>query len=239
LTNVSDKLEFQRCKARDVAGKARQAPPVVTDKSVTIDKVVDIMVKTKAHHVLALNEQGDLINVITQTRIIECVNMLFGVDPQLTELGTKTVVQLGLGLRNVISIHESAKTVDAFRALAENNVSGVPIVNNDGIAVGNISVRDLRAIKHNASFLQLLHLPLSEYLEASRKQFAVPQSLVKCYLEDSFRSVMERIVENKVHRCYVVDKNNKLLGVVTMWDLLNTMQHYYSPPPVKVHLPMV
>jgi len=235
LTNFCDKIEFRRHKAKDIAERSKKSPPVV-GKNVSIDQVVDIMVKTKAHHVLVRNENGTLINVITQTRIIESVGMLFEVDPQLTELGVQTVQKLGLGLRDVISVSENTKTSTAFRTIAENGVSGIAVVDKNDVLIGNISTRDLRAIKHDALFIKLLHLPVLEYLEASHKEYGVPKLLVKSTLEDTYRTVMERIVENKVHRCYIVDKADKLLGVITLWDLLDTLQRFSKP---NVHAPMV
>jgi len=235
MTNFCDKIEFRRHKAKDIAEKSKKPPPVV-GKEVSIEQVVDIMVKTKAHHVLVRNESGALINVITQTRIIESVSMLFGVDPQLTELGVQTVGKLGLGLRDVISVQETTKTADAFRKIAENNVSGIAVVDKNDELIGNISTRDLRAIKHNALFINLLHLPVRQYQEACQKEYGVPNLLVKCTKEDTYRTVMERIVENKVHRCYIVDKDDKLLGVIALWDLLDTLQKFSRP---NVHGPMV
>jgi len=220
-----EKEHFRCYKARDIAGKSSQAPPpVITNPNVTVDQVVEIMVKTKAHHILALNgEKGKLCNVITQSRIVECISKLFSVDPGLTALGKKTVRELGLGLQDVKSISESAKAADAFRLLADKKVSGIAVLNNSGVLVDNISVRDLRAIKCNAAFLKLLSHTVAEYLQAAHTEFGIPKSVVKCTEHDTYRDVMERLVENKVHRCYVVGGADKLIGVVSMWDLLSEL----------------
>lgn len=152
-------------------GKARQVP-VTIDTNATADRVVELMVNTKAHHVLGLDTTGELKNVVTQSRIVECISTLFGVDPRLTALGDKTVQELGIGLREVLCINESAGAADAFRKLANNNVSGLAVVKDGSkTLVGNISVRDLRLIGSNASFLKLLSLPVSEYLEIGRSKF--------------------------------------------------------------------
>jgi len=225
LSILSEKEHFRAYKAKDIAGKSQEPIPVISDPQVTIDRVLDIMVKTKAHHVLAVRGK-ELCNVITQSRIVECLSMLFGVDPTFTALGGKTVQELSLGLRNVVSIHDNIRTVDAFRVLAENHITGMAVLNNSGALVGNISVRDLRAIKSNAAFLKLLLLPLSEYLEIAHTEFGVNNVAVKCGVNDTYKTVMERIVENKVHRCYVVSDSCELVGVVTMWDLLNQLVNF-------------
>jgi len=230
FTGLVEKEEFRRHKAVDVAGKAKRPPPVISNMNVTIDQVVDIMVKTKAHQILALDEKGNLRNIFTQTRVVECTSLLFGVEPHLTALAVKTVGELGLGIRDVLCVNEHSKAADAFRMIADYNASGIAVVNNHGTLVGNISVRDLSAIKSDASFFRLLFLPVCEYLEANRKEYGRNKLVVKCGLESTYRSVVESIVENKVHRCYVVDENNKLIGVVSLWDLLCKLVEFFPGP---------
>jgi len=225
LSILSEKERFRAYKAKDIAGKSNEPIPVISDPQVTIDRAVDLMVKTKAHHVLVV-KGAELCNVITQSRIVECLSMLFGVDPTFTALGSKTVQELNLGLRNVVSMQENAKAVDAFRVLAEKHITGMAVLNSSGSLIGNISVRDLRAIRSNAAFLKLLLLPLSEYLEVAHSEFGVSNAVVKCGMRDTYKTVMERIVENKVHRCYVVSDSGELVGVVTMWDLLNQLVNF-------------
>jgi len=229
INTLTDKEHFRHFKAKDVAGKAKQTPPIVTNSNGTIDEVVELMVRTKAHHVLGLNDKGDLTNIITQSRIVECISMLFGVDPGLTALGEKTVQELNMGIREVLHIKESAKASDAFRLIAKNHVSGIAVVKDDSATlIGNISVRDLRVIKGNGSFLKLLSLSISEYLEAVHSASAGPKNVVSCRVSDTYRTVMEMIVNNKVHRCYIVDDNNKLLGVISLWDLLDNLLSFSS-----------
>lgn len=222
VSTLNEKEHFRNYKVKDVAGKARLNIPTV-DSSSTVDVVAKSMVETKAHHVLGLNSDGELVNVISQSRIVECISSLFGVDPVLTKLGVKTVKELDMGLRDVISIQESDKAANAFRLLAEKNVSGIAVVNSSKQLVGNISVRDLRVIKSNASFLKLLSLPITAYAEAVVTESGVPKSVITCNPQDTYRTVLERVVSNKVHRCYVVNENNELIGVVSLWDLLNQL----------------
>lgn len=47
--------------------------------------------------------------------------------------------------QDVISIHEEATVEDAARLLARNRISGLPVVNTEGLLVGLISEHDLIA----------------------------------------------------------------------------------------------
>ena len=95
----------------------------------------------------------------------------------------------------------------------------------DGTLVGNISERDLQSIQSNAQYLKMLYQPIPEYLafmhEHQRHQPSASASgtprrplIVQCQPTDSFQAVVERVVEHKVHRCYVVDSAGKLVSRV-------------------------
>jgi hypothetical protein len=93
--------------------------------------------------------------------------------------------------------------------------------------VGNISESDLQAIQSNAQYLKMLNLPVTEYLEMMRKhQQSEPRAhklrpLVKCEAIDTYRTVVERIAEARVHRCYVVDHSQKLVCKQTFLTIIN------------------
>lgn len=76
----------------------------------------------------------------------------------------------------------------------------------------------MRAIQSNAQYLKLLYLPVSEYLDMMKKYRATeprapkPRPLVKCDKIDTYRTVVERVAESKVHRCFVVDDADKLVS---------------------------
>jgi 5'-AMP-activated protein kinase regulatory gamma subunit len=46
------------------------------------------------------------------------------------------------------------------------------------------------------------------------------EGVQKCHLDDSLFSVMERIVRAEVHRLVVVDENEKVIGIISLSDIL-------------------
>jgi len=205
---------------------------------VSVDKVVELMVNNNAHRVISLNPDRSLNNIITQSRVVECLVQLFGVSPSLSSLGKQSVQDLKLAKMNsIISVDENDMAVNAFRLMCSNNISGLPVVNKEGVLIGNISESDLSAIQSNAQYLKMLYLPVHEYLDLMKKHRATaPRAtqdvqLVKCESIDSYRSVVERVAESKVHRCFLVDSDNKLLGVITLHDLLSALVKFSSAAP--------
>lgn len=49
-------------------------------------------------------------------------------------------------LKKVITVNENIPTIQSFRTIAENNVTAVAVVNNEGTLVGNLSASDLKVI---------------------------------------------------------------------------------------------
>lgn len=49
-------------------------------------------------------------------------------------------------LKKVITVNENIPTIQSFRTIAENNVTAVAVVNNEGKLVGNLSASDLKVI---------------------------------------------------------------------------------------------
>jgi len=236
ITFITEKDHFRNYKVQDIVGQQDKLLEIGTD--VSVDKVVELMVKNNVHRVISLNSDHSLNNIITQSRVVECLVQLFGVSPSLSALGRLTVQDIKLAkMGEMISVREDEKAVEAFRLMSKHNISGLPVVNADGKLVANISESDLRAIQSNAQFLKLLYLPVSEYLDMMRKHRASEpkapkvRPLVKCELIDSYRSVIDKVAESKVHRCFVVDDNDKLLGVITLHEMLSALVKFSPPAP--------
>lgn len=236
ITFLTEKDHFRNYKVQDIVG--RKEPLVEVGTDVTVDKVVEFMVNANAHRVVSLNPDGSLNNIITQSRVTECLVQLFDVSPSLGALGKQTVQDLKLAKTGaIVSIRESDKAIKAFKLMCENNVSGLPVLSSNNTLVGNISEGDLRAIQNNAQYLKLLYLPVSEYLEAMRKDARTQygpgkgRSQVTCEPTDTFRTVVERVVESRVHRCYVVDGSGAMVGIISLHNILAALVKFSQAAP--------
>jgi len=235
ITFLTEKDHFRNYKVQDVI--SRKEKLVETGTDITVDKVVELMVRTGAHRVVSLNPNGSLNNIITQFRVVECLVQLFTVSPSLGKLGKQTIQDLAIAQKDsLITVSEGEKAMQAFKTMCEHNLSGLPVIGNDGTLVGNISESDLRVIQSNAQYLKMLYLPTSEYLEIMKKHMSsgpkgTVKPLVKCELIDTYRTVVERIVESQVHRCYVVDHENKLVGVLSLHDILAALVKFSASAP--------
>jgi CBS domain-containing protein len=117
-----------------------------------------------------------------------------------------------------IVIDEAASLDDAVRLLEENEISGLPVVDHDGVLVGVISQTDIvraRAVAHlwhRWPGLRVRHLMHAPALTADRAM----------NMEEAAR-LMEHA---HVHRLVVVDDDQLTpIGIVSTTDLVRSLAH--------------
>jgi predicted transcriptional regulator len=117
-----------------------------------------------------------------------------------------------------IVIDESAALDDAVRLLEENEISGLPVVDRDGVLVGVISQTDIvraRAVAHlwhRWPGLRVRHLMHAPALTADRSM----------NMEEAAQ-IMERA---HVHRLVVVDEDQLTpIGIISTTDLVRALAH--------------
>lgn len=134
--------------------------------------------------------------------------------PETEVAGIATVAELMTP--DPIVIDESATVDEAVRLLEENEISGLPVVDRDGILVGVISQTDIvraRAVGHlwhRWPGLRVRHLMHSPALTADREMT----------MEEAAQ-LMERA---HVHRLVVVDDEQLTpVGVISTTDLVRAL----------------
>jgi len=101
------------------------------------------------------------------------------------------------------------ETIDtARRLMAENHISGVPIVEQDRKVVGILTIRDLR-----------FHKQMDE-----RIKNVMTRRLVTAPAATSLDEAKEILQQNKVEKLLLVDENMALKGLITIKDINKTLQ---------------
>ncbi len=113
-------------------------------------------------------------------------------------------------IRNPATVHPDVIAEKARTIMEQQNVSGVPIVDNDNKLVGIITKRDLR-------FLENWDLPVKEVMTS--KDLVTSVGLVT--LEQAEKILMKK----KVEKLLLVDDNNRLMGLITIKDI-DMMRRY-------------
>jgi len=104
--------------------------------------------------------------------------------------------------------------------LAPRQVHALAIVDENGVIVGTLSSADLRGFTHEK--LGNILLPVLEFLKAQ----GTHRAPVVCEPSISIKEVVALMINEKVHRVWLVDDDNKPVGVVSMTDII--LYFYYA-----------
>jgi IMP dehydrogenase len=103
-----------------------------------------------------------------------------------------------------VTINESGLVGDALDLMKEHNIGGIPVTNADNVLVGIVTNRDLR-------FERDLMRPVTEVMT---------RNVITTTEFTDFAKAEEILQKFKIEKLPVVDKNNKLVGLITYKDII-------------------
>jgi IMP dehydrogenase len=104
-----------------------------------------------------------------------------------------------------ITLPETAKVIDAMALMKENKIGGIPVVDEHRKLKGIVTNRDLRFEKNTKR-------PIAEVM--SYKNLVVAKEGITLVKAE------EILQHNKIEKLPVIDKNNKLVGLITYRDII-------------------
>ena len=108
-----------------------------------------------------------------------------------------------------ITLPITAKVLDAKNNMREHRIGGIPVVDDKGFLIGIVTNRDLRFEKNNER-------PISEVMTS--------ENLVTAAEGTSLEQAEVILQENKIEKLPVVNKDNKLVGLITFRDITKVTQ---------------
>lgn len=138
----------------------------------------------------------------------------------------------------VVTIPVSASVEEAVQRLVDHDVSGAPVVDEDGRLVGLLDDSDLllsQARVHAPSAVEILggYIPLPSSLERFERELrhALGQTVTDLMHDDPptllpndpAEDAATLMVEREVSRVPVVDEDRKVVGIVSRHDVVAAM----------------
>jgi IMP dehydrogenase len=109
-----------------------------------------------------------------------------------------------------ITLDENALVEDALILMSENSIGGIPIVDTDDNLVGIVTNRDLR-------FEKEVKRPIVEVMTSGEIITATEGTTLK--------DAEATLQKHRIEKLPVVDKNNKLVGLITFRDIIKVKEH--------------
>lgn len=114
---------------------------------------------------------------------------------------------------NLLLLPEQCTAMIAIEALHERDISGAPVVDGQGRAIGMFTVTGL-----NTRVLQQSRTVLSRPISEIMTPF-----VFSLRSEDSLSEAMRILVETRIHRVLVRDEEERPLGILTTMDVLKAL----------------
>ncbi len=109
-----------------------------------------------------------------------------------------------------VTLKDNKTLGDAQRIMKEFNIGGIPVINDAGILVGILTNRDLRFQKQTSR-------PVDEIM--------TKVNLITAKEGISMEEAESILQEYKIEKLPIVDKNGKLIGLITYKDILKRKSH--------------
>eukprot|EP00164_Ancoracysta_twista_P011528 GFYU01017784.1.p1 GENE.GFYU01017784.1~~GFYU01017784.1.p1 ORF type:complete len:285 (-),score=59.93 GFYU01017784.1:46-900(-) len=190
----------------ELADLSGRNPPVPAPASTPLSQAL-LMLQTGIHRIPVTDEGGEqCIGVLSQTDVIK---YYAGNPGDLGGLVERTISSLGIG-SPCKGLDAGTALVDAFRILANEGLSGVPLMNGEAM-VANLSASDVKGLSPDN--WQLLLGPAMDYLpEHSRAPLCVAPSA-------TFGEILMLLTQVGIHRIYVTDGVTPS-HVITLTDII-------------------
>eukprot|EP01118_Nematostelium_gracile_P019596 TRINITY_DN913_c0_g1_i1.p1 TRINITY_DN913_c0_g1~~TRINITY_DN913_c0_g1_i1.p1 ORF type:complete len:345 (-),score=81.03 TRINITY_DN913_c0_g1_i1:82-1056(-) len=213
LMSGSEQLKKQNC--GQVADVSMRNPWYPVGSEASLGMALRLMVDHGVHRIPILSPDGLLASVVTQSQLVrELYNRL-----SLFDIGDKTIEQLQIGIKEVLTIHQDQKAIEAFDLIFKNKVTGVAVVDDAGRLIGNISATDMRNIGADINYVSRVFHPTIDYLKLGPNGAEIKKPYC-VQLSATLGETMEILVNTKTHRIYIVDKNDTPIGVISLGDVL-------------------
>lgn len=111
--------------------------------------------------------------------------------------------------RDLVTIRFDSRVEEAVKKMAEHEIECLPVVDSEGILHGLVTFRDI---------VMKVVYPFEKAKEFKVEKI-MSKRLVVCSPESTVLDVVKLMKNRHLRRIPVVDENNKLIGLVTDFDL--------------------
>lgn len=157
---------------------------------------------TEASLAIALAQQGG----------IGVIHKNFSIEEQAEEVDKVKRSESGM-IVDPVTIHDTALVSEALEIMERYRISGVPVVDENGLLVGIITNRDLR-------FENRFDIPVSEVM--------TPQPLVTVPVGTTLEQAKSKLQKHRIEKLLVTDDDGHLKGLITVKDIQKAIRYPFA-----------
>ena len=153
--------------------------------------------------------EAELAIAIAREGGIGIVHKNMSIAEQAAEIKKVKRSESGM-IKDPITLSKENTLADALLVMKENKIGGIPITDENDILIGIITNRDLR---------------FQRDLQTSIDDVMTKENLITAPKGTDLKEAEQILQEYKIEKLPVVDKDNKLLGLITFKDIQKVKNH--------------
>ncbi|HAS89673.1 MAG TPA: hypothetical protein DCS48_10270 [Desulfovibrio sp.] len=124
--------------------------------------------------------------------------------------------------KDVITLTHDRSMMKAAKLLKDNDISRLPIVDEDGVLVGIVSDRDIKEASPSKATTLDMH-ELYYLLSEIKIKDIMSRKVITVSIEDTVEKAAVVMEESKIGGIPVVDADNKPVGIITNTDVFKVL----------------
>ncbi|KAM7389996.1 hypothetical protein PAMA_008255 [Pampus argenteus] len=195
-------------------------PLVHISPDASIFEAVYSLIKNKIHRLPVIDPvSGNALYILTHKRILKFLQ-LFVCEMPMPAFMKQTLEELCVGTyANIAYIHPDTPLITALTVFTHRRVSALPVVDHNGRVVDIYSKFDVINLAAEKTYNNL-DLTVTQALRHRSQYF---EGVMKCNKLETLETIVDRIVKAEVHRLVVVDEESRIVGIVSLSDILQAL----------------
>ncbi|KAM9839269.1 5'-AMP-activated protein kinase subunit gamma-2-like isoform 2-T2 [Aulostomus maculatus] len=195
-------------------------PLVHIPPDASIFEAVYSLITNKIHRLPVIDPvSGNALYILTHKRILKFLQ-LFVCEMPMPAFMKQTLEELCVGTyTNIAYIHPDTPLIRALSVFTHRRVSALPVVNHNGQVVDIYSKFDVINLAAEKTYNNL-DVTVTQALRHRSQYF---EGVMKCNKLETLETIVDRIVKAEVHRLVVVDEESRIVGIVSLSDILQAL----------------
>ncbi len=179
-----------------------EVQPKDTDTSTKVTKELSLNIPLLSSAMDTVTE-SEMAIAMAQAGGLGVIHRNMNIEVQVEKVKKVKRFESGV-VNNPITIRPNATLAQALDIMAENNISGIPVTEENGKLVGILTNRDVRFANNQ---------------EQPVKELMTSENLVKVYNKVDKEEAKALLHKNRIEKLLIVDDNEKCIGLITVKDI--------------------
>ncbi|XP_053680756.1 uncharacterized protein LOC128731649 [Anopheles nili] len=178
---------------------------------------IKMLVHNRIHRLPVIDPiTGNVLYILTHKRILRFLFLYINELPKPSYM-QKTLREIRIGsYNNIETATEDTSIITALHKFVDRRVSALPMVDGEGRLTDIYAKFDVINLAAEKTYNDL-DVSLKKANEHRNAWF---EGVHHCTLDETLYTIMERIVRVEVHRLVVVDEVKKVIGIISLSDIL-------------------